>query len=76
MKDWHTCNTTHCRAGWVTFLAGKEGEELEDATSTSFAAMQIYKKSSSIHVPLPKFFDNNEDAMKDIKRCAKEEMKK
>jgi len=41
MGAWHTCDTTHCRAGWVTMIAGKEGKELEEKTSTQFAAMQI-----------------------------------
>ena len=29
MNDWHTCETTHCRAGWVVTLAGQAGKELE-----------------------------------------------
>ncbi len=73
MSDWHTCDTTHCRAGWITFLAGKEGKELEEKTSTQFAAMQIYKASSPIKVSPPRFFESNEVAMADIKRCAEEE---
>lgn len=39
MGAWHTCDTTHCRAGWVVTLAGKKGKELESKTSTLFAAM-------------------------------------
>lgn len=73
MSDWHTCETTHCRAGWVVHLAGKEGYELENKTSTQFAAMQIYKASSPIKVSPPRFFENNEVAMADIIRCAEEE---
>ncbi len=73
MGDWHTCNTTHCRAGWVVFLAGKAGKELEDRTSTQFAAMQIYKASSPIRVSPVRFFEDNETALADIKRCAEEE---
>lgn len=75
MRDWHTCETTHCRAGWIVTLAGKEGKELEDKTSPLFAAMQIYKASSTIRVSPSKFFDKNEQAMEDIKRCAEEESK-
>lgn len=75
MDDWHTCNTTHCRAGWVVHLAGEQGYKLEKDTSTCFAAMQIYKNSSSIKVSPVRFFDINEVAMKDIERCANEEMK-
>src|SRR5689334_12019206 len=32
MKAWHSCDTTHCRAGWVIHLAGKAGYELEQRT--------------------------------------------
>ena len=73
MGDWHTCDTTHCRAGWVVFLAGKQGMALEGLTSTPFAAMQIYKKSSPIKVSPTRFHESNEVAMADIIRCAKEE---
>jgi len=55
-------------------LAGKEGYELENKTSTQFAAMQIYKASSPIKVSPPRFFESNEVAMKDIERCAEEEV--
>ena len=73
MKNWHTCETTHCRAGWVVVLAGSAGKELEAKTSTLFAAMQIYKASSPIRVSPTRFFETNEKAMEDMKRCASEE---
>jgi hypothetical protein len=73
MDAWHTCDTTHCRAGWVVFLAGEPGRKLEEHTSTQFAAMQIYKESSSIRVSPVRFFEPNETALADIKRCAEEE---
>ena len=72
-SNWHTCETTHCRAGWVVHLAGVAGYDLESKTSTAFAAMQIYKKSSQIKVSPARFHDSNEEAMADIKRCAGEE---
>ena len=75
MGDWHTCSTTHCRAGWVVHLAGEAGKELEKKTSTLFAAMQIYKASSPIRVSPTRFFETNEAAMKDMQRCAEEEAK-
>lgn len=75
MHDWHTCETTHCRAGWAVVLAGEEGKKLEEETSTLFAAMQIYKKSSDIKVSPIRFFGSNEVAMEDIKRCAELEAK-
>ena len=71
MSDWHTCETTHCRAGWVVCLAGAAGTELEAKTSTLFAAMQIYHKSCpNIPVSPVRFFESNEVAAADIKRCA------
>ncbi len=70
MSNWHICDTTHCRAGWVVVLAGDAGKKLEAKTSTLFAAMQIYKKSSNIRVSPTRFFETNVIAMADIKRCA------
>jgi hypothetical protein len=75
MDTWHSCETTHCRAGWVVHLAGKDGYELESRTSTLFAAQQIYHKSSPVRVSPPRFYEPNETAMADIKRCAEEEAK-
>jgi hypothetical protein len=75
MSDWHTCDTTHCRAGWVVTLAGEAGKKLEDRTSTQFAAMMIYKASSPIRVSPPRFFDSTKSAIEDIKRCAELETK-
>jgi hypothetical protein len=85
MDEWHAdeslngdgayCGTTHCRAGWVVALAGKEGVELEKRTSTLHAAMMIYHKSSpEIRVSPVRFFESNEIAMADIKRCAELEL--
>jgi len=70
MGNWHTCSTTHCRAGWVVHLAGEEGLKLEAETSTAFSAMMIYKKSSDIRVSPNMFYASDEDALKDMKRCA------
>jgi hypothetical protein len=74
MGDWHTCDTTHCRAGWVVHLAGEGGKKLERQTSTLFAAMQIYKASSPIVVSPVRFYESNEIALSDMKRCAEEEL--
>ena len=72
MDAWHTCNTTHCRAGWVVTLAGEEGKMLETETSTLFAALQIYKASDPENpVPPTRFFDSNDAAMADMARLAK-----
>ena len=72
MQNWHTCETTHCRAGWVVHLAGQAGYELEKRTSPIFAAMQIYKASGYEISPV-RFYDANEKAMEDMKRLAEEE---
>jgi hypothetical protein len=69
MGDWHTCETTHCRAGWVVHLAGEAGYALERQTSALFAAMRIYKASGYSISPV-RFFDTNEKAMEDIRRLA------
>jgi hypothetical protein len=74
MSNWHTCETTHCRAGWVVILAGEAGKALQSKTSTLFAAMQIYKASSpTIRVFPTRFFETNAVAMLDMKRCADKE---
>jgi hypothetical protein len=73
MNNWHTCKTTHCRAGWVVVLAGEAGRKLESETSTLFTAMQILKASSPIRVSPPRFFESNAQAMADMQRCADEE---
>ena len=74
MNNWHTCDTTHCRAGWVVHLAGSKGYELESKTSTVFAAIQIYNASSEIKVSPPRFYESDEVALADIKKCAAEEI--
>lgn len=75
MGSWHSCKTTHCRGGWVITLAGAEGKRLEENTSSAFAAMAIYHKSSPIRVSPVRFYESNEVARADIERCAKEEAK-
>ncbi len=70
MNDWHICETTHCRAGWVTTVAGKEGAKLEDRIGVAAAAYAIYYKSDpDIGGPID-FFASNEVAMADIKKMA------
>lgn len=71
METWHTCETTHCRAGWVVHLAGPEGYALEKKTTTEFAAMQIYHKSCpDVPVSPVAFYKKNKEAMHDIHSCA------
>jgi len=71
MDSWHTCETTHCRAGWVVHLAGAAGKELEKAIDTPLAAIRIYRNSSEIEVKWAlRFFETDKVAMADMKRCA------
>jgi hypothetical protein len=67
MSTWHSCETTHCRAGWAVHLAGQAGYELESATSAHMAGMAIYWKSTG---RVPDFFCDDVTALSDIKRCA------
>ncbi len=76
MGSWHTCAETHCRAGWVITLAGKEGKALEKRFDTCLAAMKIYNASSNLEKISPvRFFETNEDALADMKRMAEKESK-
>ncbi len=71
MGAWHTCETTHCRAGWVVTLAGEEGEKLEDKYGTPAAAAFIECKSEpKLNWKVPNYYASNEDALEDIKRLA------
>lgn len=69
MGGWHTCETTHCRAGWVVHLAGEAGYALEKFHNTELAAMLIYRESGHYINPA-RFYDGNEAAMADMKRLA------
>ena len=73
MRDWHTCDTTHCRAGWVVTLAGEEGKELESRIGTPAAALAIYATSDPGYFSrdgIPDFYCDNETALADMKRLA------
>ena len=70
MSSWHTCKTTHCRAGWVVTLAGKAGAALEDKIGTAGAAYQIYRKSDPDRAFAINFYDNNKGALAEMKRLA------
>ena len=74
MGNWHKCGTTHCRAGWVVHLAGDAGYDLERFHNTSLAAQLIYRKSGYLINP-GRFYDNDEEAMADMKKLAELEDK-
>ena len=69
MGNWHTCETTHCRAGWAIRLAGETGYALEDRIGAAAAGALIYAASRP-GVPIPNFYANNDDALADLRKCA------
>ena len=79
MNQWHTCQTTHCLAGWTVHLAGQKGYDLEKRFKTVFqngtpeAATFILLKSRP-KAPLPNFYASNDEAMAFIKARAAEEV--
>ena len=72
MGSWHTCETTHCRAGWTVHLAGEAGYALEKRFNTELAAMMIYRESGSPINPY-RFYDSNEAALEDMRKLAEAE---
>ena len=69
MNYWH-CDTSHCRAGWVTTLAGEGGKALEWAYGTSTAAALIYIASDPSLEAIPNFYCSNREALADMERLA------
>ena len=69
MAAWHTCETTHCRAGWAIQMAGGEGRLLESIYGPSVAGALIYAASRP-GVPVPDFHCTNDEAMADLRQCA------
>ena len=73
MRDWHTCDTTHCRAGWVIALAGEAGRAMEFCMGTPAAAAMIYLASDPKIEKIPDFYCGNTEALEDMKRLAEAE---
>jgi uncharacterized protein YjbI with pentapeptide repeats len=70
METWHTCETTHCRAGWAVTLAGEAGKAMEFCLGTAAAAALIYLKSDPKLKKMPDFYADNETALADMKNLA------
>jgi hypothetical protein len=70
MSAWHSCETTHCRAGWAIQLAGAAGKKLEEEHGPHQAGRMIYLASTG---RAPHFFATNERAMEDIRARAAEQ---
>ena len=56
MSNWHTCETTHCVAGFATHFA-KKGKKLEKKCGTEVAGLLLLGPEAHAH-----FFDSNDDA--------------
>lgn len=69
MDQWHTCETTHCRAGWAITLAGAAGATLDALWGPITAGALIYATSYP-DLPVPNFLASNEDALADIRERA------
>jgi uncharacterized protein YjbI with pentapeptide repeats len=70
MSSWHSCETTHCRAGWVIALTGEAGYAMEHCLGTPAAAALIYMASDSKLEKIPNFYADNESSLADMKRLA------
>ena len=69
MGNWHTCETTHCRAGWAITLAGEYAKGIEDMIGSAAAGALIYAASYP-NMKIPNFYATNEEAMADMKKRA------
>ena len=67
MNCWHTCETTHCLAGWAIHLAGQPGYDLEKLVGSHNAGFLIFKKSTGSY---PHFYGTNDDALDELRERA------
>ena len=70
MESWHTCETTHCRAGHIVVMAGEAGACLEGQIGTGPAAALIYQASDPTLEKIPDWLAGNQEAWADIQRLA------
>lgn len=66
-SDWHSCKTTHCRAGRAIHVAGDAGYALEKEVGSWMAGALIYQESRG---DFPDFYADTIEAMEDIEKCA------
>jgi hypothetical protein len=45
LATWHSCDTVHCVAGWITTIAGLQGRDLEARIGPARAAELIHRAS-------------------------------
>ena len=55
MRDWHSCETTHCISGWATHIS-PNGKEFEKKYGYQIAGLMLLGVEAHSH-----FFDDNED---------------
>ena len=61
MSAWHSCETTHCLAGWAIHLSGRAGYLLEEATSPSVAGAMLIPRAAHL------FYATNDEALEWLK---------
>jgi hypothetical protein len=57
MSTWHSCETTHCLAGWAVHLSGAAGYALEKLTSAATAGAILLPSAAHL------FYADNEAAL-------------
>ena len=57
MRTWHTCNTTHCLAGWAIYQAGSAGKILQRLHGPHTAGFLLLGHEAASH-----FYDSDEEA--------------
>jgi hypothetical protein len=67
MDTWHSCATTHCRAGWAITLAGAAGAALEERLGSCAAGALIYHVSARY---VPDFYASETLSLADIQAHA------
>ena len=74
MASWHTCETTHCIAGWAIHLAGDAGRVVASLLGSSVAGALIIRDSCSyLEGKTPNFYASNEEGLNFINECAEKE---
>ena len=67
MSTWHTCETTHCLAGWGIQLAGAAGTALERVVGSAVAGELIFRASTG---SAPDFYASDESALAEMRERA------
>lgn len=57
MGEWHSCETSHCIAGWAIHLAGDAGARLERDNGSEIAGLMLLGTEAHAH-----FYDSDADA--------------